>query len=113
MEVIKDIVTWVTPIFIALIPFAYFYPKAYRAALRDCVKYALWGWWGVVFVTMTFWLFEKLKLVEVSFFSDDLRKALDALSGPDLLLVVFLPPFFVWCFGRFLGKVSKYREYER
>lgn len=110
---LKDIVGPGISIFIALISVAYFYPEVYNAALRNFVKYVFWGWWVVIFVTMTLWFLEKLKLIEVSFFSDDFRKVLDALSGPDLLLVVFIPPFFVWCFGRLLGRVSKYREYER
>lgn len=110
---IKDIVGWLLAILIPLVAFAYKAPKAYSAVLRDCVKYVFWGWWFVVFVTMTFWFIEKLKLIDVSFFSDDFRNFLDALSGQDLLLVVFIPPFFVWSFGQLLGKVSKYHEYER
>lgn len=110
---LKDIVGWFLGILIPLIVFAYTAPKVYSAVLRDCVKYVFWGWWLVVFVTMTLWFIEKIELPKVSFFSDYFRKVLDDLSGPDLLLVVFIPPLFVLCFGRLLGKVSKYREYER
>jgi hypothetical protein len=110
---LKDIVGWFLVILIPLIAFAYKAPKAYNAVLRDFVKYVSWGWWLVVFVTMTFWFIDKLELIKVSFFSDDFRKFLDDIPGPDLLPLVLIPPLFVWCFGRWLGKVSKYREYER